>query len=203
MYPAIIAAAFFTGVILNSLFQNAPPMEIGKLFFFGFIAIVGLIALELRDLPIVAWGLLLIPTIVFASSLVYAFLNPPAAPEPKPLPPAPKPAPKPEEPTVQVPDENTVCVELEFDPSKPKPQPLPTCDVGADGTIGMPGTVPDACPDEPKPSCPTDLVSALGGSVGSGSSSSGSGSGATKTPTLDELLKSMNKSLTPVTVCNA
>lgn len=202
MYPAIIVAAFFTGVFLNNLFQKAPPVELGKTFLFGFVAVLGLWALEAREMPIVAWALLVVPTVVFASSFLYAALNPPPPPKPKPLPaPLPAPAPKPEEPAVQLPDENTVCVELEFDPSKPKPAPLPSCSVCEDGSLGMPGS----CPAEP--ACPTDALNSLGGNVG-GSGRGGFGGGAsssgpTATPNLDDLLKSMNKSLTPVTVCNA
>jgi protein TonB len=193
MYPAIIAAAFFTAVVLNDIFQSAKPMTFGKNIFFGIIAIVGLWALEARGLGIVAWGLLVIPAVVFASGFLYTILNPLPKPLPPPPKPAPPPPPKPEEPAVQLPDENTVCVELEFDPSKPEPHPLPSCDVGADGTIGMPGTLPLPAP---VPSCPTGLSSTTGTS-GSGAFTST----PTATPTLEDLLKSMNKSLTPVTVC--
>jgi hypothetical protein len=199
MYPAIIAAAFFTAVLLNDLAQNQKPMEIGKHVFFGVLAVFGLWALEYRDMGIVAWGLLVIPAVVFASSLLYTVLNPPPAPKPLPPAPAPAPAPKPEpeEPVVQLPDENTVCVELEFDPSKPKPAPLPSCEVGADGTIGMPGTLPKPTP---APSCPSDIIGGV--SAGSLSGRGGSSTSASSTTqTLEDLLKSMNKSLTPVTVC--
>ena len=196
MYPAIIAAAFFTAVLLNDLAQNQTPMEIGKHIFFGFIAVFGLWALEFREMGIVAWGLLVVPTVVFASSLLYTVLNPPPPPAPKPLPPAPKPAPQPEEPAVQLPDENTVCVELEFDPS-PKPAPLPSCEVGADGTIGMPGTLPKPAP---APSCPSDLIGGTSTPGATGGAGSSTGASST-TQTLEDLLKSMNKSLTPVTVC--
>lgn len=174
-------------------------MTFGKNIFFGVVAIVGLWALEARGLGIVAWGLLVIPAVVFASGFLYTILNPVAKPLP-PIPiPKPLPPPKPEEPAVQLPDENTVCVELEFDPSKPKPQPLPSCEVGADGTIGMPGTLPLPAP---VPSCPTGISGSGSGSGGSGSSGSGASTTTpTATQTLEDLLKSMNKSLTPVTVC--
>lgn len=196
MYPAIIAAAFFTAVLLNDLAQNQTPMEIGKHVFFGFIAVFGLWALEFREMGIVAWGLLVVPTVVFASSLLYTVLNPPPPPAPKPLPPAPKPEPQPEEPAVQLPDENTVCVELEFD-SSPKPVTPPSCEVGADGTIGMPGTLPKP---EPAPSCPSDIIGGVSADSLSGSGGSSTSASST-TQTLEDLLKSMNKSLTPVTVC--
>jgi hypothetical protein len=188
MYPALITAAFFTGVLLDDVIQKANPTEIGKHFLFGFLAVLGLWALEVRGMPIVAWGLLVVPTTVFLATLTYVFLSPPPAKPFVPIPPpAPKPAPK-EEPTVQLPDENTVCVELEFDPSNPKPAPLPSCDVGADGTIGMPGTVcPQAAPITP--SCSTDL------------SRVSETTAPSATETLDSLLKSINPSLTPVTTC--
>lgn len=198
MYAAVIAAAFFTAVLLNDLAQNIKAMEIGKHVFFGFLAVFGLWMLESRDMGIVAWGLLVVPAVVFASSLLYTILNPPLPP-PKPLPPPPAPKPEPEEPVVNLPDENTVCVELEFDPSKPKPVPQPSCEVGEDGTIGMPGTLPKPQP-QPSPSCPSDLI----GGTSSGGSSSLDGSASSSpssTQTLEQLLKAMNPSLTPVTVC--
>jgi hypothetical protein len=201
MYPAFIAAAFFTGILLNDVLQKVAPMELGKHFLFGFLAVLGLWAIEARGMPIVAWGLLVVPTAVLSTSLVYVFLSPAAPvapvvapmPIPKPIPPAPKEVP--EETPIQLPDENTVCVDLDFsDAANTKPA-LPSCDIGADGTIGMPGTVKPVTP-----SCPTNLSQTTGSASATTAATT---TAPSATQTLDDLLKSMNKSLTPVTVCEA
>lgn len=161
-------------------------METGKHVFFGFIAVASLWALDASGRGAIAWGLLLIPSVVFFSSLIYVFVNdvpaPAVAVAPKP---APKPTPEPE-PTVNLPDENTVCVEMEFDPSKPKPAPLPSCDVSEEtGEIGMPGSFPV------KPAgTEADAASAAAAAQ------------EQKPPTPEEILASLNKRLTPYTVCD-
>lgn len=183
MFAALVAAAFITGAVINDFIQKNTAMETGKHAFFGFIAVVSLWALEASGRAAIAWGLLLVPSVVFFSSLIYVFVNGMPAPAVVPAP-APAPAPQPEpEPTVNLPDENTVCVELEFDPSKSKPAPLPSCDVSEEtGEIGMPGSFPV------KPS-PTEADAAAAAQE-------------QKPPTPEEILASLNKRLTPYTVCD-
>ncbi len=186
MYSALIAAAFFVGVIINDAIQKNPPMDIGKHAFFGFVSVFGLWAIEESGRSAVAWGLFLVPTFVFIGSFIYVGVTgaPKQEPSPpmKPLPAPPKQLSEPE-PALQLPTEDTVCVELTFDPNKPKPEPIPTCEVSeTTGEIGMPGTLPI---DKPKKE---------------------ESSGDTMPevpPNPADILASLNKRLTPYTVCDS
>lgn len=183
MYSAFIAAAFFIGVIINDAIQKIPPVEMAKHTFFGFISVLGLWALEESGRSALAWGLFLIPTFVCIGSLIYVSVT--DSPKREFVPAPPKPLPKEPEPTLQLPNENTVCVELTFDPSKPKHEPIPTCEVSeTTGEIGMPGTLPigpvptkrDSDSSQETPDAPVDSA---------------------------DILASLNKRITPYTVCDS
>jgi hypothetical protein len=204
MYPALITASFFTGVFLNDLIQGQPMMEITKHLFFGTLCVVILWVLDVGGKPLVSWGLLLVPSLVFGVGILYFLANPiaPQKPAPTPLPPPPPPPPsaEPEPETVNLPDALTACVEMDFTQQKDTSNVLPMCDVGSDGSIGMPGTLPPMsvpAPPPPIPACP----SVLGGTSGSSSAIGPQAPGGSLTTSVS-LLSTLNRSLTPVTTCH-
>ncbi len=184
MNPAFVAAAFFVAVVLNDLIQKNSTMDLAKHALFGFIVVLGLWALASSGRSAIAWGLFMVPLLVFIGSFLYVLITGtgekhrfvPAAPAP-----APSTVSEPA-PVLNLPDESTVCVEMTFDPNEPKHEPLPTCEVSeTTGEVGMPGTLPKP----PKPSQDQ-------------SQSQGQPSAST-----EDVLGELNRRLTPYTVCDS
>jgi hypothetical protein len=88
-YPVAVSVALFTALILFDIIQRAPERINGHIFF-ALITIFLMVYLSFKDMELVSWGLLLIPTVVLITCY---FLGAVGSSKKEPAPPSPDTAP--------------------------------------------------------------------------------------------------------------
>ena len=81
MYPAIITAALFVGIIISDIFSGKRA-NIPEHLVLGLISVSSFVWLSMHNAEIVAWGLLMIPIFILAITFIFVMFDVKLAPTP-------------------------------------------------------------------------------------------------------------------------